>query len=208
MAGVVAPGRSGFPVVVGARIWSTMAVGVIAVVVMLVAAGFVLQRIRDRAEPPISGQNPAQTSPLPTVSASQPAVALVSPVAPVNIEPLARPSGSRAVPAPPAMGAASADELTVEQVAGEVSLRLAVVGAPRGITHYLLAEPPGIAINLPRVRTRVAPGMYHPAGGYFKSVWIRRTGAGSQVRVSFDAHVYRPEITVDRDGVRLALRPR
>jgi Tfp pilus assembly protein PilZ len=82
---------------------------------------------------------------------------------------------------------------------------LPVLGTTRGAQHYPLADPPGIAINLPRARPRVAAGVYRPGEG-FRQLLIQRRGPGSHIRFLYDPDDHAPDVEIDRDAVRLVLR--
>lgn len=82
-------------------------------------------------------------------------------------------------------------------------LTMAFAGNARGFVAYPLANPRGLAVNLPRGRVRVAPGLY-AAGGLFRHVLVQRKGAGSHLRVLYDKD-QSASAAIDRGTLRIML---
>jgi hypothetical protein len=87
------------------------------------------------------------------------------------------------------------------------TLSVSFAGSIRGARRYILANPPGLAIHLPRARARTATGVYK-VNDQFTQLWIRTRGTGSNLRFFFDTRAYVGEIKTDRDLATLTLRPR
>lgn len=123
----------------------------------------------------------------------------------VAIEPLPERPSARRHPQPVAAAAPPAAEPAAPAVATPAAdeVFIPVAGTTRGLHRYPLADPPGVAINLPRGRAR-QPGEL-PEG--VKRVLVQRRGAGSHLRVFFD-----PDLTADvadvAGGLRVTVRPR
>jgi hypothetical protein len=83
------------------------------------------------------------------------------------------------------------------------SLAIALVGSAKGMQFYRLAEPPGVAINLPHAYPR--PGATGRMPGPFKKLVVQRRGPGSQLRLYFTSE-QATEVAADASGVRVTVR--
>lgn len=163
-----------------------------------------------RPEPPARPVASAGVTiePLPAGGTSAP-TALPAPEtaeAPTQAE---RPVVTAIAPAPPAAPAArvTGGDMPVTIEGDTRSIELSVVGSIKGAQSYRLADPPGIAINLPRARTRLAAGTYRPGEG-FRQVWIQRRPVGTHVRFLFDPGQDAGDVDLAGGVVRLVLRKR
>jgi hypothetical protein len=106
----------------------------------------------------------------------------------------------RAAEAPPA------EQLAPEKAAADEvpSMAIALVGSSKGMQSYRLAEPPGVAINLPHAYPRPGATARMP-GGAFKKLVIQRRGPGSQLRLYFTGE-QAAEVAAEGSGLRVILR--
>jgi Tfp pilus assembly protein PilZ len=90
---------------------------------------------------------------------------------------------------------------------GRWTLVIPIRGSTAGATHYPLASPAGLAINLPRARPLLRFGEYSLKNG-FRRIWVRRRGEGVHLRVFFlgDA-VPTHALRLTEGSVRVELRP-
>jgi hypothetical protein len=72
--------------------------------------------------------------------------------------------------------APSGPDLTLEENRSTVTVPIS--GSLSGATHYALADPAGIAINLPRATPGIPFGDYPTREGGFRMVWVRKRAAG------------------------------
>ncbi len=76
----------------------------------------------------------------------------------------------------------------ISQSEGELVMRLPIEGTDERAAHYLLADPPGLAVNLPYALPRAG---FHksisPANEMIRSVWVRERLGGLHFRVFFEA---------------------
>lgn len=84
-----------------------------------------------------------------------------------------------------------------------------ISGSTSGMIHYSLADPRGVAVNLPYASTPLSPGLYWMRRDGFRVVWVRKleTG-GTQVRFIFTAPApdeQMLELSDDRLSVRVRL---
>ena len=116
-----------------------------------------------------------------------------------------------AEPDPPAATSAPADPSGPFQVATDdnqgVRLTVPLLGTAKGAEQYRLAEPPGLAITLPRGRPRVASGVYRPEGAPVR-VQVRRRNPGSHLRFFYDSQAWQAILKVEGDDLVLRLAPR
>jgi hypothetical protein len=142
---------------------------------------------------------PAAAAPVAPVIATPPRPA---PSANINIVPV--------VAAPPAASEAPTQvgPFTITNEEGAPTIALALVGSTKGATRYQLAEPPGLAINIPRGRPRIAAGAYKLSEGGFRQILIQRRGTGSQIRLLYEAKGHEARARIERDAVHLVVRAR
>ncbi|MBT8493682.1 MAG: PilZ domain-containing protein [Deltaproteobacteria bacterium] len=133
--------------------------------------------------------------PAPTISFPEPASA-ADPTPAFAAEPPAHP-----VTAAPAqtrgLGIRTSGESTI------VELTLAQ-GTTDGLTHYLLADPTGIAVNLPGGTVEAEHKVHWTETGHAKKIWIRDTESGDQVRIFFPDASNRSYRVVN-DGVHVTV---
>jgi len=94
--------------------------------------------------------------------------------------------------------------VTLDEARGTllVSLRGSVAGAQ----HYPLANPDGVAINLPAGLPRVSWGDYRVQRAGFRSLWVRkRPDGGTHLRVLVSSGM-RPELRITPRAVQVTLR--
>jgi hypothetical protein len=97
------------------------------------------------------------------------------------------------------------DGLGVITDAEASSVLVALNGPPKGISHYRLADPPGVVITLPRSRPRTPAGA-HELSAPFRRVLITKKGpAGSILRIYFlgDPTL---QVTPESAAVRVTVR--
>jgi hypothetical protein len=66
------------------------------------------------------------------------------------------------------------------------ALSLRLKGSLAESQQYRLKEPEGIAFNLPRATAELPYGLYRIGDGGFRTLWLKRRGSGTQVRVLFE----------------------
>jgi hypothetical protein len=147
----------------------------------------------DRAHPASHAERVVVTAPRPQVEAL-----VKKPVAeprpprqrPVVVQATVAPEGDKGDSAPAAVESGA--------------LPIAILGTAKGMQSYRLAEPPGLAINLPHGFPRPGASARLPAG-IFKKLVVQRKGAGSQIRVYFTSE-QNVEVTADGAAIRVALK--
>jgi Tfp pilus assembly protein PilZ len=87
------------------------------------------------------------------------------------------------------------------------SMAIALVGSAKGMQFYRLAEPPGLAINLPHGYPKSGATEHVPKDGAFKRLVIVRKGPGSQLRVYFTSEQF-ADVAAEPTGLRVILRAR
>lgn len=140
----------------------------------------------------------------PAVEAAEPASGPI--VEALPSAPAAEPDPPPAVEAAPAGEPARPSPFTVDHEGALAALHIPLSGTPRRVDHFPLADPPGIAITLPRALLRARAGV-HSAAAPFANVHVRRAGASTQVRV-FHAPGKVAQVAIERDGLRVTLRPK
>ena len=88
-----------------------------------------------------------------------------------------------------------------------VRLTVALTGTTKGANHFRLADPPGLAVTLPRGRPRTTATLSRPGNGPIR-LQIRRKPQGTQLRFFFDTARYRGRLAVENDQVVLDLERR
>jgi hypothetical protein len=83
-------------------------------------------------------------------------------------------------------------------------LTVALTGTGKGAEQFRLADPPGLAVTLPRGRPRTTANLSRPGGGPVR-LQIRRKPQGTQLRFFFDTARYRGRLAVEPDQVVLEL---
>jgi len=87
----------------------------------------------------------------------------------------------------------------------DVELLLAVEGKVDGLASYPLAEPTGIAVELPAGRASLAPGTYAVDRGDVSQIWVREpTPAGQQIRIFFTP-LREAQVTTSAGSVRIVI---
>jgi hypothetical protein len=79
-------------------------------------------------------------------------------------------------------------------------------GSANGMKFYRLAEPPGLAINLPHAYPKPGATGKVP-GGAFKRLVIQRRGPGSQLRLYFTGEQF-ADVAAEPAGLRVTLKAR
>jgi hypothetical protein len=82
-------------------------------------------------------------------------------------------------------------------------------GSSAGMTHYPLAEPHGVAVNLPNARSVLALGRHTLMNQGVRWVWIRRYERGG-IQVRFTLAYRTPEVVgveVTDGAIRLRVVP-
>jgi hypothetical protein len=154
---------------------------------------------RPRPEPAPAAVSPAPPSPSPSPSPaaipSPAALPLAAAVVAEKSEKTSAPEPERAADSDPEPDPPAPEPVT--------ALGIKVVGTTQGMQFYRLADPPGLAINLPHGTPVAKPRP--PAGGVFKKVAVVRKGAGSQVRLYFFTD-QNTDVTSDGNGLRVVVR--
>jgi hypothetical protein len=197
----------------GARPW--------LVALLLVALGFgttyltaVYTNLWARASALVASwddEGPAPTSPV-----SPPPAATPAPAAEDNAEKPAPPPLPKQTPAPPppkkqasrapAKGTLAPRVITHD---GHKMLVVPLKGSTDGAVHYLLANPKGIAVNLPKAKPRAPFGDFrlgkedHP----FSLIWLHTRGDGVHVRVHFAEGLPEHRLRILEQELRVELRP-
>jgi hypothetical protein len=163
---------------------------------------------RDQAPPP-RGAPPVAAE---TRTADPPARApLAGSAAAARPEPENEPEQEKQLEAPaataqatPAPEAPAPPETAPAPSSERPTMAIALVGSPRGMQFYKLAEPPGVVINLPHAIPRPGSTRKIP-GAPFKRLAVRRKGGGSQLRLYFhgDQHA---DVTAEGQGLRVTVR--
>jgi hypothetical protein len=157
----------------------------------------------DRSEHPVSRADkiaPAETRPRIEKLAVQAATAVERPrPRPVVVQ--------AAAAAPAADKANTPDKAEKSEPAVEAepgTMAIALIGSAKGMQFYKLADPPGLAINLPHGYPRPGATGRVP-GGAFKKLVIQRKGLGSQLRVFFTSE-QSAEVAAEPNGLRVIVR--
>jgi Tfp pilus assembly protein PilZ len=172
-------------------------------------------RVRDRLLPWVNGAAASIGAPSVERETLAPLFA-PAPAEPPSVKPAAPASagpGLSAAPVveaqPPASaptngsaGERSAEPLVV-RLRGQWTLVIPIHGSAKGLQHYQLANPNGLAINLPAAQPRVPFGDYSLQGG-FRRVWVRRRGEGTHLRVFFATEMT-ASLEVERRLLRVTL---
>ena len=83
-------------------------------------------------------------------------------------------------------------------------LTVALTGTGKGAEQFRLADPPGLAVTLPRGRPRTTANLSRPGGGPVR-LQIRRKPQGTQLRFFYDTARYKGRLAVEPDQVVLQL---
>jgi hypothetical protein len=168
------------------------------------AVGIVVGVVR----PTVSVPAPSQAAEAPPVAAPPPAAAApVVEAAPVVAAPAAEPL---VAPEPAAEAPAMARQRDLGDGVALTSdthghrLTVALTGTGKGAEQFRLADPPGLAVTLPRGRPRTTANLSRPGGGPVR-LQIRRKPQGTQLRFFFDTARYRGRLAVEPDQVVLEL---
>jgi uncharacterized protein (TIGR02266 family) len=129
------------------------------------------------------------------------------PVPPVLAPEAIRAPAAPAVPASEAIRAPEAEPAptgpTLE--VGARRLSIPIQGSLQGSQSYKLADPAGLAINLPNAKPVAGFGDYEIQKAGFRFVWLRRRGTGLQVRVFF-GESYEPALSLAAERLSVQLR--
>ncbi len=178
--------------------WRASATGFVIGAVLVLGAGLVLRRRAVDTPSPLPSRSVTSV-----VAAPAPPVAVVAKPDPVVA--VAPAFAASVAPAPAAVKLPQG--LALDDQGDAASLSVSFSGSVRGARRYILANPPGLAIHLPRARARIETGVYK-VNDQFTQLWIRTRGTGSNLRFFFDTRAYVGEIKTDRDTATLTLRPR
>lgn len=174
--------------------WSRARPWVAAAMVAAAAALLAVRPWRSPPEPPAPAPRAPETRPFQ-----------------VQIEPLPQPRAPEANVAPPsalpapATTAISAPGLKLADVENDgAALFISLSGSVAGLKRYPLANPPGLAINLPRARA-LAPAGVHSLAGAWKRIVVQRRGWGTHLRLFFEpGHI--ADVQAAPSGLRVVLR--
>jgi Tfp pilus assembly protein PilZ len=101
---------------------------------------------------------------------------------------------------PGATVSAPVGSVVVRTTGETTTIRLTVAeGTTDGLTHYLLSDPTGVAINLPGATVEAEHKVHWTESGHAKKVWVRSVEEGDQVRIFFPDGAQR-SYRVDTDG--------
>ena len=130
--------------------------------------------------------------------ADRPSTAMEAPA----LAPPATPAAGAATPVPGPASSDAAHSLSVRSTETDttVSMRLAA-GTTDGLRHYLLADPAGVAINLPSAELEAERKVHWLDRGPVKKVWIRDYDGGAQVRIFFPDRTARDYRVATNDGL-------
>lgn len=87
------------------------------------------------------------------------------------------------------------------------AVAITIIGSSRGMQFYKLADPPGLAINLPYGYPRPGTASRLAGGPIVKRVAVQRKGAGSHLRVYF-TNDQNADVSVEASGLRVTLKAR
>jgi len=93
----------------------------------------------------------------------------------------------------------------VELQRGQRVLVIPLKGSTRDATHYRLASPDGLVVNLPHARPRVAFGDYPLPEAPFRLIWLRRRDEGLHLRVLFQDKLPGYRLKIQAGAVRVML---
>jgi hypothetical protein len=169
-------------------------------------------RVRDRLlprplPPPLVVVAPSPPMPASTIAGDEPHLAASPPAAGAERAPSAPPKRSAETNAPAGSDNPPPREPELVSRRGRWTLVIPIRGSTAGATHYPLASPAGLAVNLPRAQPLLRFGEYSLTKG-FRRIWVRRRGEGLHLRVFFlgdgvPSHALR----FTRGSVRVELQP-
>jgi len=84
-------------------------------------------------------------------------------------------------------------------------LSIPIRGSLRGSRSYLLAQPAGIAINLPNAQPLVKFGDFEIQKEGFRAVWVRRRAGGLHIRVFF-SESFQPTLSLGERKLTVELK--
>jgi hypothetical protein len=123
-------------------------------------------------------------------------------VAPASISPPSVVTAPVAAPAP-APEVVAPEPVAAAPTEFVVGLKGSVAGARR----YLLANPDGVAFNLPRARATMKLGTYPSPAPGLRNVWVRALpGGGTHLRFHFESDQPAPTVELAEDGVHVSSR--
>lgn len=165
--------------------WLAVATGASTAALALVVAHFIMApEPAPASAPPAEG--PAIAAPAPRAPAPVPSPPAQAEVAPAPAPAPAAVSPARAevvVPLPLPPGTPGPD---LAREGTLTTVRVPVSGSLAGMTHYSLARPRGLAVNLPFASAELPLGLHVVRRDGIRFVWIRpRPGGGIQVRYIF-----------------------
>ena len=123
------------------------------------------------------------------VAAADPVLAAVPVAAPVRAAALSpeHPVDAANVPsesAAPASAVGTGWRPLVTTVGGNAAITIPLTGAGKNLSTFVMSDPPGLAVDLPKGRTEVALKSYLFHDGAFRSLWVRsRPAGGLQIRL-------------------------
>jgi hypothetical protein len=140
-------------------------------------------------------------------SGSKPAAAPVAVVAPV-VAPPPPPVAVPPVEEPPVAAAPAAAVVDAEPAApASAELFVGLKGSLAGARRYPLANPDGVAFNLPHARATMKLGTYPSPAPGLKSLWVRALpGGGTHLRFHFESATTAPRVELYEDGVHAFAR--
>jgi len=90
---------------------------------------------------------------------------------------------------------------------GRQALVIPLEGSTQDATHYRLANPDGLVVNLPKARPRTAFGDYRVPAPPFRLIWLRRRDEGVHVRVLFEGKMPPYRLRILDHAVHVVLDP-
>jgi hypothetical protein len=97
----------------------------------------------------------------------------------------------------------------VQRNGRETTATVPVTGSTAAMSHHSLAGGRGLAVNLPRARAGLTPGLHRIGHDGLAFVWIRERGEGRGLHVRFIFTSPPPDerlLELDEDAVRIRIR--
>lgn len=107
----------------------------------------------------------------------------------------------------PVAAAPAAAVVDAEPVAPAAELFVGLKGSLAGARRYPLANPDGVAFNLPHARATMKLGTYPSPAPGLRSLWVRALpGGGTHLRFHFESAATAPRVELYEDGVHAFAR--
>jgi hypothetical protein len=119
-----------------------------------------------------------------------------------RVDPVDRSEDPSDPPDPPPPSSVDPPQPALHRQSIEVALR----GSTEGATSYKLADPNGIAVNLPKARARGNLGIQKVDQGPFRSIWLRKREGGLQLRVMVRGDLPDYELKLSQDKIKVVLK--